>query len=120
METPTPARLNDDELHALNRVRWTDYEESPKRAFRDVQALLGERRLLLAENARLREEQAHRRLGFAAEQVTGWLADAGLGMVATRHLAPADESGHQLTVTLWLAASAAEPTLASEAERAVA
>ena len=38
----------------------------------------------------LREAQAHRRLGFAAEQVAGWLAEAGLDCALTRELAPPD------------------------------
>ena len=50
----------------------------------------------------LRESQAHRRLGFAADQVSGWLSEAGLDTEVTRDLAPTDRA--QLTVTLWVAA----------------
>ncbi len=61
----------------------------------------------------LREAQAHRRLGFAPEQVAGWLAEAGLGAVEVRHLAPAGADGDLLTVTLWLAhATRADTALA--------
>ncbi|MCC0804789.1 metalloregulator ArsR/SmtB family transcription factor [Methylobacterium sp. W2] len=102
------------------------YLDDPARALREAARLVAPGgRLLVVDFAPhdlefLREDQAHRRLGFAAEQVTGWLADAGLGTVSTRHLSPGDESGDQLTVTLWLAAAAAEPALDSEVERAVA
>ncbi|WP_029348853.1 metalloregulator ArsR/SmtB family transcription factor [Bosea sp. 117] len=49
----------------------------------------------------LREEQAHRRLGFAPETVEGWLAGAGLAPQAYRQLAP--QADGKLTVSLWLA-----------------
>jgi ArsR family transcriptional regulator len=44
----------------------------------------------------LREEQAHRRLGFADAEVDEWFADAGLVPAAPRHL-----PGDPLTVTIW-------------------
>jgi ArsR family transcriptional regulator len=53
----------------------------------------------------LREEQAHQRLGFAAEQVGQWLTQAGLDTVLQRNLAPKprrSQKGEQLTVSLWL------------------
>lgn len=46
----------------------------------------------------LREEHAHRRLGFADGEVEAWFRAAGLGMAARRHLA-----GDPLTVGVWLA-----------------
>ncbi|WP_208430571.1 metalloregulator ArsR/SmtB family transcription factor [Methyloligella halotolerans] len=55
----------------------------------------------------LREEQAHRRLGLASEQIGRWCADAGLDLKSHHDLAPAgsgDES--KLTVSLWLAEKA--------------
>ena len=50
----------------------------------------------------LREQHAHRRLGFAAETVAQWMSAAGLDFVLHRALAP--EAGRQgaLTVSLWL------------------
>jgi ArsR family transcriptional regulator len=52
----------------------------------------------------LREQHAHARLGFAREQVQGWLAEAGLAPLAGRDLAPAGaRDGDKLTVSLWLA-----------------
>ncbi|MEE7489573.1 metalloregulator ArsR/SmtB family transcription factor [Methylobacterium oryzae] len=83
------------------------YLDDPARALRGAARLVAPGgRLLVVDFAPhdlefLRTGQAHRRLGFSAEQVSGWLAEAGLATVATRDLAPR-ESG-QLTVTLWLA-----------------
>jgi ubiquinone/menaquinone biosynthesis C-methylase UbiE len=48
----------------------------------------------------LREEYAHRRLGFAAETVTQWLTAAGLDVTAHRLLAP--EAQGKIAVSLWL------------------
>jgi ubiquinone/menaquinone biosynthesis C-methylase UbiE/DNA-binding transcriptional ArsR family regulator len=49
----------------------------------------------------LREEHAHRRLGFAAETVAQWLEAAGLGLVRQQTLAPGPEG--KIAVSLWLA-----------------
>ena len=46
----------------------------------------------------LRGDHAHRRLGFADVEVTGWCEAAGLGIAAIQHL-----PGDPLTVTLWAA-----------------
>lgn len=51
----------------------------------------------------LREEHAHERLGFPEQQVTQWLADAGLKRVKVERLAPPTGDAAGLTVTLWLA-----------------
>ncbi|MEH3146103.1 MAG: metalloregulator ArsR/SmtB family transcription factor [Methylobacterium frigidaeris] len=85
------------------------YLDDPARALREAARLVAPGgRLLVVDFAPhdlefLRESQAHRRLGFAPEQVAGWLAEAGLGGVEIRHLAPSGSAGDQLTVTLWLA-----------------
>jgi ubiquinone/menaquinone biosynthesis C-methylase UbiE/DNA-binding transcriptional ArsR family regulator len=50
----------------------------------------------------LREEHAHRRLGFAAETVTQWLDAAGLDLVMQRDLAPEPDSEGKIAVALWL------------------
>ena len=47
----------------------------------------------------LRDEHAHRRLGFADAEISAWLARAGLTPVDTVHLA-----GDPLTVVVWTAA----------------
>ena len=54
-----------------------------------------------------RNELAHRRLGFADEEVRGWFDAAGLQLSASRAIA-ANESG-KLTVKLWLGTKRALP-----------
>ncbi len=49
----------------------------------------------------LREEHAHRRLGFAAEAVTQWLEAAGLDVLRQETLPPGPEG--KIAVSLWLA-----------------
>ena len=51
----------------------------------------------------LREEHAHRRLGFAAETVSQWMKAAGLDVVAHRTLSPEGETAGKIAVSLWLA-----------------
>src|SRR6266581_312111 len=48
----------------------------------------------------LRDEHAHRRLGFAAETVSQWMEAAGLDVV--RHLSLPPEEGGKIAVSLWL------------------
>jgi len=50
----------------------------------------------------LRDEHAHRRLGFAPETVTQWLTAAGLDVVRQQSLAPEQNSGGKIAVSLWL------------------
>jgi ubiquinone/menaquinone biosynthesis C-methylase UbiE/DNA-binding transcriptional ArsR family regulator len=49
----------------------------------------------------LREEHAHRRLGFAPETVSQWLEAAGLDVLRQETFAPGPEG--QIAVSLWLA-----------------
>jgi ubiquinone/menaquinone biosynthesis C-methylase UbiE/DNA-binding transcriptional ArsR family regulator len=49
----------------------------------------------------LREEHAHRRLGFAAETVTQWLEAAGLDVMHQQTFPPGPEG--KIAVSLWLA-----------------
>lgn len=51
----------------------------------------------------LREEFAHRRLGFAAETVSQWLDAAGLDVVMQQNLPPDPGSEGTIAVSLWLA-----------------
>ena len=48
----------------------------------------------------LRDQHAHRRLGFPAETVAQWMAGAGLDLVAQRSLSP--EPDGKIAVSLWL------------------
>jgi ArsR family transcriptional regulator len=64
----------------------------------------------------LRDEQAHRRLGFSHTQMEQWMAHAGLAPIAAVDLTPATSRG--LTVTIWTARdrrSAAQNRDAAEA-----
>jgi ubiquinone/menaquinone biosynthesis C-methylase UbiE len=49
----------------------------------------------------LREEHAHRRLGFAAETMTQWLEGAGLDVLRQETLSPGPEG--KIAVSLWVA-----------------
>ena len=51
----------------------------------------------------LREQFAHRRLGFAPDVVEQWLKDAGLDFDRHRALAPEKKSDSALTVSVWVA-----------------
>ncbi|MGI8525345.1 MAG: ArsR/SmtB family transcription factor [Pseudolabrys sp.] len=54
----------------------------------------------------LREQHAHRRLGFAPEIVTQWLGAAGLEPVMHKNLPPEPGSDGKIVVSLWLARDA--------------
>jgi ubiquinone/menaquinone biosynthesis C-methylase UbiE/DNA-binding transcriptional ArsR family regulator len=69
-------------------------------------------RLLIADFAShkeefLREEFAHRRLGFSDREVEGWFSAAGLSSAGSETVAPRSE-GEKLTVKLWLATAKAK------------
>jgi ubiquinone/menaquinone biosynthesis C-methylase UbiE len=51
----------------------------------------------------LREQFAHRRLGFAPETVTQWITASGLEPVLHKSLAPEPGSDGKIAVSLWLA-----------------
>jgi ubiquinone/menaquinone biosynthesis C-methylase UbiE/DNA-binding transcriptional ArsR family regulator len=51
----------------------------------------------------LREEQAHRRLGFAPETVTQWMEQAGLELTLQRTLPPEPATEGRIAMSLWLA-----------------
>jgi ubiquinone/menaquinone biosynthesis C-methylase UbiE/DNA-binding transcriptional ArsR family regulator len=65
----------------------------------------------------LREEHAHRRLGFAAETVTQWLEAAGLAVLRQETLPPGPQG--KIAVSLWLARDP-RIVLAAPASREVA
>ena len=50
----------------------------------------------------LRDEHAHRRLGFAPETVTQWMKAAGLDHLLHQSLAPEPASDGKIAVSLWL------------------
>ncbi|MCX7311344.1 MAG: metalloregulator ArsR/SmtB family transcription factor [Alphaproteobacteria bacterium] len=51
----------------------------------------------------LREEHAHRRLGFSADAVTQWMGAAGLDVTMHTSLSPEPGSDGKVAVSLWLA-----------------
>ena len=51
----------------------------------------------------LREDYAHRRLGFAVHEVEAFLAEAGLEPAQTQRVPPAPGEPDKLTVAIWLA-----------------
>jgi ArsR family transcriptional regulator len=78
------------------------YAQQPAAAIAEAARLLapGGRLLIVDfaphEREELRDRDAHARLGFADEAVTGWMAGAGLDARVLEHL-----EGGELTVTLW-------------------
>ncbi len=53
----------------------------------------------------LREEHAHRRLGFSDDEVRDWCAAAGLQVERVETLSPAPSDREKLTVKIWLCAA---------------
>ena len=51
----------------------------------------------------LRDQHAHRRLGFSPDTVTQWMKAANLELMLQRNLAPEQPSEGQIAVSLWLA-----------------
>jgi ubiquinone/menaquinone biosynthesis C-methylase UbiE len=67
----------------------------------------------------LREQYAHRRLGFAAETVTQWMTASGLEPVMHKSLSPEAGSEGKIAVSLWLARDA-RALMVQPAQREVA
>lgn len=82
--------------------------EDPARAIREAAAALTPGgRLIVVDFAAhdlefLRTEHQHRRLGFGAEVVAQWFADAGLEAAATREVGSGAGDASALTITLWI------------------
>lgn len=102
-----PVEHNGFDLVILHQV--LHYLDDPSRALREAaRTLRPGGRLLVVDFAphaeeSLRSEHAHRRLGFSQDEITGFMADAGLDVVLTRDLAPGEAGAGKLTVSLWLA-----------------
>ena len=81
--------------------------DDPARALREAAAMLSPGgRMVVVDFAPhdmefLRADHAHRRLGFAREQIAGWLGDAGLDCDLAEEVTAADGATGQLGVMLW-------------------
>jgi ubiquinone/menaquinone biosynthesis C-methylase UbiE len=73
-------------------------------------------RLLIADFAPhelefLRDDYAHRRLGFSDREVEGWFAHAGLKAGESETIAPPASASEKLTVKLWFATAKSAPRI---------
>jgi ArsR family transcriptional regulator len=107
---------------AVTIHRVLHYAENPARVIAEAARVLRPGgRLIVVDFAphaleRLRSEHAHRRLGFAGEEVNKWCRAAGLRPERVRHL-----PGGPLTVSIWQAVRApARPATAANGRRAAA
>jgi SAM-dependent methyltransferase len=85
------------------------YLEDPPRALKEAARILSPGgRLVVVDFAphddeTLRNEHAHRRLGFSHAEVSDLVRRAGLEMILHRDLASDAREGAKLTVSLWVA-----------------
>ena len=84
------------------------YLDDPGRAVREAARVLRPgARLVVIDFAPhslefLREEHAHRRLGFAPSEIDDFMRDAGLDVADHRDLAPDSKGDNKLTVSVWV------------------
>jgi demethylmenaquinone methyltransferase/2-methoxy-6-polyprenyl-1,4-benzoquinol methylase/ArsR family transcriptional regulator len=102
-----PAPRDSCDLAVVHQV--LHYLDDPARALREIaRALQPAGRLILVDFAPhdeeyLRDQHAHRRLGFAPDEVAAWLDAVGLDLCERRDLAPGAKAQGKLTVSIWLA-----------------
>ncbi len=82
--------------------------DDPARALREAtRTLMPGGRMVVVDFAphmeeNLREQHAHRRLGFDHDEVETYMSDAGLKALEYRALSPGSGTGARLTVSIWL------------------
>jgi ubiquinone/menaquinone biosynthesis C-methylase UbiE len=111
--------LEDESAEVVTIHQVLHFLDEPQKALLEARRVLKSGgRLLIVDFAphnleELRQNHAHRRLGISAEQMSHWLARAGL--LLTRHEVldpPWRKDGRGLTVSLWLATPRSEAPLA--------
>ena len=96
--------LDDESFDAVTVHQVLHYADEPANViFEATRVLRPQGRLVIVDFAphrleQLRAEHAHRRLGFADDEVTGWCREAGLETEAVQTL-----EGDPLTVKIWVA-----------------
>jgi ubiquinone/menaquinone biosynthesis C-methylase UbiE len=102
-----PFQRNSFDLVTIHQV--LHFLNDPERAIAEAARVLRPGgRLLIVDFAPhdlefLREQHAHRRLGFAPQAMRQWIEAAGLSLVTARDLSAGDDASGTLTVTLLLA-----------------
>jgi ubiquinone/menaquinone biosynthesis C-methylase UbiE len=109
---PFTAGTADQSFDAVLFHQVLHYLDDPQAAVADAARVLrAGGRMVIADFAPhalefLRDELAHRRLGFSDREVQAWFHAAGLKMVASEAIAPSSDATHpgagKLTVKLWV------------------
>jgi len=125
---PFAADVSEEGFDAVLFHQVLHYLDDPQTAVVDAaRALRPGGRILIADFAPhglefLRDELAHRRLGFSDSEVDGWFKAAGLTPITTEAIAPGRGSAHagegKLTVKIWVAVRAAAPARIRERKAA--
>jgi len=102
-----PVTRDSCDLAVMHQV--LHYLEDPARALKEAARILSPGgRLVVVDFAphddeSLRDQHAHRRLGFSNEEISDLVRRAGLEVILHRDLEPDAREGAKLTVSLWVA-----------------